>query len=104
MTPVTLTFALSDEVALADLSTFLLRVVEKEEDLYVFGELVVYLVHYEVEVMVVDRRAPRRSSLKGTRLDNANLKLRLTVLVLWGAWSGRKIAEKGVKLTNCLKI
>ena len=85
MTPVTLTFALSDEVALADLSTFVLRVVEKEEDLYVFGELVVDLVHYEVEVMVVDRRASRGSSLEGTRLDHANLKLRLTVLVLWGA-------------------
>ena len=98
MTPVTLTFALSDEVALADLSTFLLRGVEKDEDLNVFGELVVDLVHYEVEMMVVDRRASRRPSLEGTRLDNANLKLRLTVLVLWGAWSGRKIAEKGVKL------
>ena len=54
VTPVTLTFALSDEVAFADLSTFLLCVVEKEEDLYVFGELVVDLVHDEVEVMVMD--------------------------------------------------
>ena len=54
VTPVTLTFALSDEVAFADLSTFLLRIVEKEEDLSVFGELVVDLVHDEVEVMVMD--------------------------------------------------
>jgi hypothetical protein len=97
VTSAALTFALFDEVPLADLSTFVLCVVEKEKDLDVFGELVVDFVYDKVEMVVVDRRTSCSSSLEGACLDNTDLKLRLTVLVLWGVWSGReKTQRKGL--------
>ena len=43
-----------DEVPLADLVTFVLRVEQEKEDLSILGELVVDLVHYKVEVMIMD--------------------------------------------------
>ena len=54
MTSVTLPFAPSDEVPLADLSTFVLRVVEKKENLHVLWKLMVYFIDDQVEVVVVD--------------------------------------------------
>ena len=71
-----------DEVSLADLVTFVLHVEEKEEDLGILWELVVNLVHHEVEVVVVDGRASSCSSLEGSRLDHALVYLLLPILVL----------------------
>ena len=58
-----------DEVAFADLVTFVLCTVEKEEDFGLFGELVVDLVHQEVEVVVVDGGAASGLALQGTSLN-----------------------------------
>ena len=101
VTSVPLTFALPDKIPLTDLSTFIVSVVEKKENLYVFRELVVDFVDHQVEVMVVDGRTSRGSTLESAGLNHANLKFRLTILVLWvGVITGR-IQSKGLNYLQC---